>query len=83
MSARFQYQIQIISQQSAPGESRSKSVLITEAVTTRAGVVAIAARFQKIFPRPDYRVLVHVLGGSRELLSVDWESIEDPQNGPQ
>lgn len=83
MTARFQYQIQIISQQPSPGESCSKNVLITEAVTTRAGVVAIAARFQKIFPRPDYRVLVHLLGRSRELLSVDWESIEDPGAGTQ
>jgi hypothetical protein len=46
-------------------------------------VVAIAARFQKIFPRPDYRVLVHLLGGSRDPLPVDWESVEDPGDGPR
>ena len=81
MFTRFQYRIQIVSQESATGVSRPKSVLTTEALTTRAGVVAIAARFQKIFPRPDYRVLVHLLGRSRDPLPVDWETVEDPGDG--
>ena len=48
MSARYQYRIKIVSQRSAPMESSWKEVMITEVFATRASVVAIAARFQKI-----------------------------------
>ena len=83
MSAHHQYQIKIVSQQSSPTESPLKDLLTTEVVTTRAGVVAIAARLQKIYPRPGHRVLVHLLERSREPLQVDWETLEEPGSGPQ
>ena len=81
MAERYPYRIQIVSQQSSPEESPSKSVMTTEVVTSRAGVVTIAARFQKIYPRPGYRVLVHLLERSREPFPVDWESLDVPGGG--
>ena len=83
MSVRYQYRIKIISRPSAPTESTWTDVLTTEVVTTRSGVVAIAARFQKIYPRPGHRVLVHLLERAGEPLQVDWETLEGPGNGPQ
>ena len=83
MSARYQYRIKIISQRSSPTESSWKEVMTTEVFTTRASVVAIAARFQKIYPRPGHRVLVHLLELTREPLQVDWETLEEPGYGPQ
>jgi hypothetical protein len=56
--------------------------MTTEVLTTRAGIVSIAAHFQKIYPRPGHRVLVHLLERAREPLPVDWESLEDPDEGP-
>ena len=81
-SARYQYRIKILSLQSSSPEPQWKDVLTTEAVTTRAGIVAIAARIQKIYPRPGYRVLVHLLERSREPLQVDWETLYVPGDGP-
>ena len=82
VSARYRYRINIVSRQSSSPESQWKDVMTTDAVTTRAGVVAIAARFQKIYPRPGYRVLVHLLERSREPLQVDWETLYVPGDGP-
>lgn len=83
MSARYSYRIRIVRQHTAPAESARADVLNTEVVTTRAGVVAIAARFQKIYPRPAYRVLVYLLERSREPLAVDWEALQEPDDVPR
>ncbi|HSB48266.1 MAG TPA: hypothetical protein VLD15_01985 [Burkholderiales bacterium] len=83
MSARYPYQIRIVRLQSNAERPLPKDVMTTEVVTTRVGIVAIAARFQKIYPRPGHRVLVHLLERSRDPLPVDWESLEDPDDGPR
>ena len=57
-------------------------MLTTEIITTRAGVVAIAARFQKIYPKPAHQVVVHLLEGSSGPLDVDWEQPGAPDDGP-
>jgi len=76
MPARYPYRIQIVGREASATDSQWKDMLTTEAVTTRAGVVAIAARFQKIYPRPLYRVLVYLIERSREPFPVDWESLD-------
>jgi hypothetical protein len=76
MPARYPYRIQIVSREVSATDSQWKDVMTTEAVTTRAGVVAIAARFQKIYPRPGYRVFVYLLERLREPLPVDWETLD-------
>jgi hypothetical protein len=73
---RYPYRIQVVIRQSSPTDSQWKDMLTTEVVTSRAGVVAIAASFQKIYPRPGYRVLVYLLERSREAFPVDWESLD-------
>lgn len=83
MSARYQYRIRILSRHSSPADSTWKDVMTTEVLTTRAGVVAIAARFQEIFPRPGHRVLVHLLERSRVPLQVDWETLRESGDEPQ
>jgi hypothetical protein len=82
MQDRYSYRIQIVSRQSSPTDSQWKVVLTSEVVTTPDGVAAIAARFQKVCPRPGYRVLVHLLERSGELSSVDWESLDVPGDDP-
>jgi hypothetical protein len=76
MPARYPYRIQIVSREPSSTDSQWKDVLTTEAVSTRAGVVAIAARFQKIYPRPRYRVLVYLVERSHEPFAVDWETLD-------
>jgi hypothetical protein len=83
LSARYPYRIQIVSQRPSTEDPPLKDVLTTEVVSTRAGIVAIAARFQKIYPRPGHRVLVYLLERSREPLPVDWESLQESGAGPQ
>ncbi|HEY7744610.1 MAG TPA: hypothetical protein VIA19_16330 [Burkholderiales bacterium] len=83
MSARYPYQIRIVRLQSTADGSLPKEVMTTELVATRSGIVAIAASFQKIYPRPGHRVLVHLCERSRDPLPVDWESLEDPDDGPR
>jgi len=82
MAARYQYRIKVVSRQSPPANPQWKDVLTTEVDTTRAGVVAIAACFQKIYPRPGYRVLVDLLERSRDPSPIDWESLDVPGDGP-
>jgi hypothetical protein len=57
-------------------------VLTTEITTTRAGVVAIAARFRKIYPKPAHQVLVCLLDGSSGPQEIDWETPGAPDDGP-
>lgn len=83
MSTPYEYRIKIIRRQSHPAAPEWKDVLTTEVITTRAGVVSIAARFQKVYPRPGYRVLVHLLERSREPLQIDWETLDVPGDGPE
>ena len=83
MSARYPYRVRIVGLQSTSAESEWTDVMTTEVVSTRAGIVAIAARFQKIYPRPGHRVLVYLLERSREPLPVDWETLQVPDAGPQ
>lgn len=83
MPARYPYRIQIVSRESTATDSQWKDVMTTEAVTTRAGAVAIAARFQKIYPRPRYRVLVYLLERSREAFPVDWETLDASGDNPE
>jgi hypothetical protein len=82
MPARYPYRIQIVSRESSATDPQWKDVMTTEAVATRAGVVAIAARIQKIYPRPRYRVLVYLLERSREAFPVDWEALDVSGNEP-
>jgi hypothetical protein len=80
--ARNKYQIKIVCQQSSPTESSWKDVLTTDIVTTRTDVVDIAARLQRIFPKPEHLVSVHLLERSGQPLPVAWETPEEPVNGP-
>jgi hypothetical protein len=59
-----------------------RDVLTTEITTTRASVVAIAARFQHIYPKPAHQVAVHLLEATREPLQIDWEAPGAPDDGP-
>jgi hypothetical protein len=81
--ARYPYRIRIVSLQTIPEGSLPKDIMTTDVVTTRSGIVSIAARFQKIYPRPGYRVLVHLLERARDPLPVDWESLGEPDEYPQ
>ena len=78
--ARNRYLVRVRSQRPYAPDSW-RDVLTTEITTTRAGVVAIAARFQKIYPRPAYQVEVHLLEGSSGPLDIDWEKPGAPDDG--
>jgi len=80
--ARNKYQITIVCQQSSQTESSWKNVLTTDIITTRSDVVDIAARLQRIFPKPEYLVSVHLLERSGQPLPVAWETREEPGSGP-
>jgi len=80
--ARSNYQIRIVYQQPSPTDSSGKVVLTTDIVTTRTAVVDIAARLQKIFPKPEHVVFVHLLERSGQPLPVAWETLDEPGNGP-
>ena len=80
MPTFYRYRIKIVGLQLSPGESQAKDVMTTEVVATPTDVLAIAARFQNLYPRPGHRVLVHLLERSREPLPVDWESLSEPGN---
>jgi hypothetical protein len=81
-SARNNYQIRIVYQQSSPTESSWIDVLTTDIVTTRTGVVDIAERLQRIFPKPEHLVSVHLLERSGQPLPVAWETSDEPGIGP-
>jgi hypothetical protein len=83
MPVCYPYRIHIVSRESSATDSQWKDMLTTEVVTTRSGVVAIAASFQKIYPRPGYRVLVYLLERSRQPFPVDWETLDVSGDGPQ
>ena len=76
------YQIKIVHQQPSPTDSSGKVVLTTDIVTTRTAVVDIAARLQKIFPKPEHVVFVHLLERSGQPLPIAWETLDEPGNGP-
>ena len=76
------YQIKIVHQQPSPTDSSGKVVLTTDIVTTRTAVVDIAARLQKIFPKPEHLVFVHLLERSGQPRQVAWEALDEPGNGP-
>ena len=80
--ARNKYQIKIVCQPSSPTESSWKDVLTTDIVTTRTAVVDIAARLQKIFPKPEHVVFVHLLERSGQPCPVAWETLDEAGNGP-
>jgi hypothetical protein len=80
--ARNKYQIKVVCQQSSPAESSWKDVLTTDIVTTRTAVVDIAERLQRIFPKPEHLVFVHLLERAGQPLQVAWETPEEPGNGP-
>ena len=79
--ARNKYQIRVVCMQSAPADSSWKDVLTTEIVSTRTSVVDIAARLQRIYPKPEHLVFVHLLASSGEPLRVAWETPDEPGNG--
>jgi len=76
------YQIKIVYQQLSPTDSSGKVVLATDIVTTRTAVVDIAARLQKIFPKPEHLVFVHLLERPGQPLQVAWETLDETGNGP-
>ena len=80
--ARNNYQIKIVYQHPSPTVSSGKVVLATDIVTTRTAVVDIAARLQKIFPKPEHLVFVHLLERSGQPLQVAWETLDETGNGP-
>jgi len=80
--ARNNYQIKIVYQHPSSTDSSGKVVLATDIVTTRTAVVDIAARLQKIFPKPEHLVFVHVLERPGQPLQVAWETLDEPGNGP-
>ena len=80
--ARNNYQIKIVYQHPSSTDSSGKVVLATDIVTTRTAVVDIAARLQKIFPKPEHVVFVHLLERSGQPLPVAWETLDEPGNGP-
>jgi hypothetical protein len=82
IAARDKYRIKIVCRQSSPTDSWLSDVLTTDIVTTRTAVVDIAARLQKIFPKPDHAVLVHLLEHPDESLQIDWETPERSGQGP-
>jgi hypothetical protein len=79
---RNKYQIKVVCQQSSPAESSWKDVLITDMFSTRTAVAEFAARLQRIYPKPEHLVLVHLLARSSQPREVAWE-IPEPGDGPK
>ncbi len=79
--ARNKYQIKVACQQYPPSESSWKDVLTTEIVSTRTSVVELAVLLRRIYPKPEFLVLVHLLERSDQPLQVAWEDPEETGNG--
>ena len=82
ISARNKHQIKIVCQQPSPTEPSRKDVLTTEMVTTRTAIVDIAARLQRIFPKPEHLVTMHLLERPGQPRQVAWETPDEPGNSP-
>ena len=83
IQARNKYEIKVVCKQSSPAESSWKDVLTTEIDATRTSVVDIAARLQRVYPKPEHLVFVHLLDRSGQPREVAWETPEEPGNGPE
>lgn len=79
--ARNKYRIKVVSRQIAPAPSPWKDVMSTEMVSTRTNVVDIAALLQRIYPKPEYLVQVHLVANSGQPVQIAWDSHEEPGDG--